>query len=120
MNLQRGYTILLRLYPPDHRAMFAAEMLTVFTQAADARREQGWSACARFVFVELIGVAREAAAERHAKLAYEVYRWANLARIFSLPAEWVAQIIYALYRSNSAFRCRCVPDLRMMRLARIL
>lgn len=40
--LRHLYTVLLRLYPPDFRADFGAEMDAVFAEAASAAAERGW------------------------------------------------------------------------------
>jgi hypothetical protein len=62
MNLHSVYCILLRLYPNDHQASFAAEMLAVFQQAAAERRSQGWIVFLSFVIREVIGLLTGAAA----------------------------------------------------------
>src|SRR5262249_61009870 len=67
MELKRGYDILLRLYPADYRALFAAEMLTAFEEAAEERRERGWAIFARFALAELAGLVIGAGAEGGAK-----------------------------------------------------
>jgi hypothetical protein len=64
MGLSRVYKALLRLYPPDHRAAFADEMLAVFEESAEERRQAGLTAFIRFAIEELIGVVKEAGAER--------------------------------------------------------
>jgi hypothetical protein len=117
MNIRRAYNALLRLYPSDHRAVFADEMLSVFEQASEESRMRGRAGLIRFAVAELSGTLMCAGAERVAKLAYDVYRSANLTRHFYLVADWVAKLIYAMYYSNSSFRSRCVPDLRMVRPA---
>jgi hypothetical protein len=55
--MKRAYQALLRLYPYDFRAAFAAEMLAAFAQVGTARRP-----------AELAGLAAGAAAEWIAKL----------------------------------------------------
>jgi hypothetical protein len=67
MELKRAYEILLRLYPADHRALFAAEMLTAFEEAVEERRERGWAVFARFALAELVGLVIGAWAEWGAK-----------------------------------------------------
>jgi hypothetical protein len=115
VNPRRAYDHLLLLYPRDYRATFAAEMAATFEEAAAERRGLGKVAFARFFLAELIGLARGAVAERMAKLAADVYRSANLAGRFFLPAEWLANLVYTAYGSDGSFRSRCAPDLRMMR-----
>lgn len=63
MNAQTAYWILLRLYPAEHRAMFAGEMLGVFEEAAAERRQRGWLVFAAFVLGELGGLVKGAAAQ---------------------------------------------------------
>ncbi len=41
--MRRAYKNLLRLYPYDYRALFAAEMLTAFEESAAERRGFGWA-----------------------------------------------------------------------------
>ena len=55
--MRRIYELLLRLYPLEIHATFAAEMSTVFELAAEDRRAQGRLAYIRFVFAELSGLA---------------------------------------------------------------
>jgi hypothetical protein len=55
--MRRAYRTLLRLYPADYRAMFAAEMERAFDQLADERS----------VLTESIGVIAGATAEWIAK-----------------------------------------------------
>ncbi|MGI9071007.1 MAG: hypothetical protein ACR2JB_06705 [Bryobacteraceae bacterium] len=63
MNIRQIYGALLRLYPAAERKLFAAEMLTVFEEAAEEQRERGWTTFVRFALAELIGLVRGAAAE---------------------------------------------------------
>ncbi|MGO9263005.1 MAG: hypothetical protein ACLQU1_43015 [Bryobacteraceae bacterium] len=86
MNIGRGYRSLLRLYPEDYRARFAAEMLAAFERAAEERRRQGGPAFIRFVLAEWIGLAAGAG------------------------AEWMAKLT-----TDRSVRGRCLPDIRMMR-----
>jgi hypothetical protein len=72
MNLKQVYSRLLRLYPSDHQAVFAAEMLAVFDQAAQERLHQGWGVSVRFALHELAGLMISAAREWLTKLAYSV------------------------------------------------
>jgi hypothetical protein len=62
------YRALLRLYPRDYRAAFAAEMSRAFGLAAGERRGQGRAAYLRFVLGESIGLIGGAASEWVAKL----------------------------------------------------
>lgn len=56
MRLRTVYAALLRLYPGDHRELFAAEMLRVFDEAAAERRRRGWIVFVRFAIEELLGI----------------------------------------------------------------
>jgi len=67
MDMKRAYDILLRLYPADYRALFAAEMSATFEEAARERRGHGWAVFARFTFAELAGLLIGAGAEWGAK-----------------------------------------------------
>ena len=67
MDMKRAYDILLRLYPGDYRALFAAEMSATFEEAARERRGHGWAVFARFAFAELAGLLIGAGAEWGAK-----------------------------------------------------
>jgi len=62
MIAARFYKVLLRLYPRDYRAMFAAEMVHAFEQAAAAPHPRS------FLFSELAGLLAGAASEWIAKL----------------------------------------------------
>lgn len=86
MNMTRVYETLLRLYPADYKAAFAAEMVNVFERAAHKSRKQGWSSYIRFPAAELSGLIRGAC------------------------REWIAKLT-----TDSSVRGRCLPDLRMMR-----
>jgi hypothetical protein len=52
---------LLALYPPAYRESFAAEMETVFNQAAEERRSHGHLAFAGFLIAEYCGALQGAA-----------------------------------------------------------
>ena len=54
--MKRAWRTLLRLYPPAHRELFAAEMEAVFDQAAEERRMAGWLAFAGLLIAELYGL----------------------------------------------------------------
>lgn len=84
--MNRVYANLLRLYPYDHRAFFAAEMLTAFEEAAQEQRARGRAAFLRFALAELLGLLRGAG------------------------SEWIAKLT-----CDPAIRGRCLPDVRMMR-----
>jgi hypothetical protein len=84
--VRRAYQALLRLYPGDYRAFFAAEMWNAFEQAAEERRGQGWPVFFRFALAELIGLVAGAGTEWFAKLT-----------------------------TDSSVRGRHLPDLRLMR-----
>jgi len=86
MNMRRAYQVLLRLYPSDFKALFAAEMLHAFDKAAEERRDLGRVAFVHFALAELIGLA------------------------IGAGAEWIAKLT-----TSSSVRGRFLPDLRMMR-----
>jgi hypothetical protein len=86
--MKRAYETLLRLYPADYRARFAAEMLNTFERATEQSRVQKPFRLLHFALAELIGLLIGAAAE-----------WA---------AKWT---------TDRSVRGRCLPDLRMMRPA---
>ena len=86
MNLNRAYRPLLRLYPSDYRALFAAEMQHAFQQAAEEHRLLGRSVWMRFILGEFLGLLMGAA------------------------EEWIAK-----RTTDRAVRGRCLPDVRMMR-----
>jgi hypothetical protein len=86
MKLKRAYRTLLRPYPEDYKAMFAAEMCSTFEKAAEERRREGGLTLARFAFAELTGL------------------------ITGATAEWIAKLT-----TESSVRGRRLPDLRMMR-----
>jgi len=74
MDLKRAYDILLRLYPADYRALFAAEMLTAFEEAAEESRGHGQAVFARFALAELAGLVIGAGAEWGAKFTPVICR----------------------------------------------
>jgi hypothetical protein len=86
LNAVRAYEVLLRLYPRDHRALFAGEMLVAFQTGAEERRGQGSGAYLRFVFSELASLLAGAV------------------------AEWIAKST-----TDSTIRGRCLPDRLKMR-----
>src|SRR5262249_38010219 len=60
--------------PADYRALFAAEMLTAFEEAAEERHESGWAVFARFALAELAGLVIGAGAEWGAKFTPVICR----------------------------------------------
>src|SRR5579863_1352078 len=62
MHAKQAYKFLLRLYPRDYRAMFAAEMFAAFEQAAEEQRGSA------FVLAELTSLLAGAGSEWIAKL----------------------------------------------------
>ena len=86
MSLGGAYRTLLRLYPNDYRAQFAAEMATAFEQATGERRRQRGSVFVRFLLGEFTAL------------------------LIGAAAEWIAKLT-----TDSSVRGRCLPDLRMMR-----
>jgi len=93
MNSKRAYGLLLRLYPPDHRAVFASEMLATFDESAAAQRCQGRAIFARFILAELAGLVKGAG------------------------GEWLVKWSYNLRHSNSYISSRGLPDRILMRPA---
>ncbi|HUI57714.1 MAG TPA: hypothetical protein VLY04_22205 [Bryobacteraceae bacterium] len=67
------YRAVLRLYPPDHRIWFGAEMQSVFEEAALEHRGRGSIAYARFLLAEYAALAGGAAIAWAAKLAGRAY-----------------------------------------------
>jgi hypothetical protein len=62
-HMRLAYKILLRLYPADYRASFAAEMVATFEESAEERRGCGWVVFARYALEETTGVVVGAAKE---------------------------------------------------------
>lgn len=85
-QLNRAYKSLLRLYPLDYRARFAAEMLATFQQTAIERRKQGSLPFTRFASFELLGL------------------------LAGSEIEWLEKLL-----TDRSVRGRHLPDLRMMR-----
>jgi hypothetical protein len=83
--MKRAYTILLRLYPRDYRAMFGREMRLSFEMAANERR----------------AAERRAAERRAAEL---------MGLLTGAVREWIAKLT-----TDKAVRGRVLPDLMMMR-----
>ncbi|HTS32195.1 MAG TPA: hypothetical protein VMH81_40270 [Bryobacteraceae bacterium] len=82
----RIYRTLLRLYPNDYRALFAAEMSRAFRQAAEERRRQCGPAFVGFLLSELAGL------------------------LIGASAEWISK-----WTTDRSVRGRSLPDLRMLR-----
>jgi hypothetical protein len=93
VNIKGAYAVLLRLYPADHRALFAAEMLATFNEAAEENQAHGRAAFIRFIVAELIGL------------------------VTGVSAEWVARFTYSIYHSNNYISGRCLADPGVMRPA---
>ena len=91
MTIRRTYSSLLKLYPRDHRVVFAAEMLAVFDEAAQERMHQGWAVSARFALCELAGL------------------------IIGDGREWLSKLAYSVRHSNSYIDGRGRPDRLFMR-----
>ena len=72
MKLKRAYARLLRLYPTEQRALFAAEMLSVFEAMSADCRARGRACFVRFALAELLGLVLGAGVEWRAKLTREV------------------------------------------------
>ena len=84
--MRQAYATLLRLYPRDFRALFAAEMLAAFESTAEEQRACGRTAFARFAVTELAGL------------------------LIACGVEWVAKLT-----TDSSVRGRYLPDRLMMR-----
>jgi hypothetical protein len=61
---KRIYKMLLHFYPAEYTAVFAAEMLTVFDEAADEYRNRTWPAFLLFTIRELAGLISGGLTER--------------------------------------------------------
>jgi DNA-binding PadR family transcriptional regulator len=64
MLLRRAYSMGLVLYPADFRTQFGAEMVAVFEQAAEQRRDRGVASVLLFFVKEMLGLMAGAARER--------------------------------------------------------
>jgi len=62
--MQRVFASLLRLYPPEYRGQFAAEMAAVFQETCRDRREEGWLSYVLFLLTEVAGLLYGAAEAR--------------------------------------------------------
>jgi len=94
MGLRRIYCKLLQLYPPDYRALFAAEMAAAFDEAVIDRRRRPTGLIA-FMFAELTGL------------------------VMGACREWIARLAYSLSHSNGYIDGRGLPDPLLMRPAGI-
>jgi hypothetical protein len=65
--MRKAYAALLGLYPAEHQALFASEMLGTFDQAALQRRGRGVAPFLYFAACELAGLLRGLLTERVAK-----------------------------------------------------
>ena len=54
--MTRAYAWLLRMYPRGEWALFSAEMLATFKEAAGEHRGRGWAVYARFALREILGL----------------------------------------------------------------
>ena len=86
MNSSRAYRTLLRLYPSDYRARFAAPMQYAFDREAEERRLLGGAVLLHFLLRELTGL------------------------VTGMAAEWIAKAT-----TDRSIRGRSLPDIRMMR-----
>ena len=59
--MTRAYAWLLRMYPRGEWALFSAEMLATFKEAAKEHRGRGWTVFARFAIEEILGLLAGAA-----------------------------------------------------------
>ena len=85
-GMHRTYQTLLKLYPTDYRASFAAGMMDTFEKATQQGRLHGRAAFVRLALAELAGLP------------------------WGIAAEWIAKL-----STDRCVRGRCLPDLRMMR-----
>lgn len=67
------FHFLLRLYPPEHQAVFAPEMLALLKETACEQSRHGGSAHMRFVLKESFGLLTGAAAEWITKFTHGEY-----------------------------------------------
>jgi hypothetical protein len=88
--INRLYSFLLSLYPWDYFACFSNEMLDTFQAACHLHRKLGYFSFAWMVVQELGGV------------------------LVGAGREWIAKFV-----TDEAIRGACMPDLRMMRPARV-
>jgi len=72
MSVRLIYCRLLRLYPPDYRAFFAAEMAAAFDEALIDERCRRLTGFIALVFAELTGLLIGACREWMARLAYSL------------------------------------------------
>ncbi len=86
--MKRAYQTLLRLYPADYKASFAAEMLNTFVKRAEECRAQRPRRLLQFGLVELMSVT------------------------IGAVIEWTSKLT-----TDRSVRGRYLPDLRMMRPA---
>lgn len=59
--MRRTYKFILLLYPRGYRDQFAEEMTSVFEEASQESRAQGWAWHVRFAFAEIAGLIGGAA-----------------------------------------------------------
>jgi hypothetical protein len=78
--MRKIYRAILQLYPPEYRALFAAEMTQTFDQAALYHRKRGPGAFPRFAATELTGLLSGLATEW-------VARWTAQGRYMSSSLE---------------------------------
>ena len=86
MNSSRAYRTLLRLYPNDYRARFAAPMQYAFDRESEERRLLGGPVFLRFLLREISGL------------------------LIGIAVEWIAKAT-----TDKSIRGRSLPDIRMMR-----
>lgn len=99
MTAARMFGLLLKLYPPDHRAMFGEEMLSVLDQAA--KRQNGLPRSIGFFAVEAMGILWGATREWVALLKARRHRLSDeVMADDGLPEE----VQFARTRVNSAIR----------------
>lgn len=67
------FRFLLYLYPPEHQAVFAPEMMNLLKETACEQGQRGWSAYIRFIFKESFGLLTGAVTEWTAKLTQQSY-----------------------------------------------
>ncbi|HEY7547639.1 MAG TPA: hypothetical protein VID27_22265 [Blastocatellia bacterium] len=115
--MRRVYKTLLKLYPPEHKATFAEEMLTVFEEAAEERRRQGWVVFVCFLIAELTDLIIGIGAEWTAKLSGSGYRFspslssaAAYRMVQKMRPAWVSQEVFFkavdLIDETRAARCQ--------------
>lgn len=62
--MRRTFALLMKLYPPDYRELFAGEMAAVFEDSRREERARGGAAYLLFLVAEILGLIRGAVMQR--------------------------------------------------------